>query len=57
MMGGLPESLVQRAHQTPDPTDPENPPPERKPDPDDVPAPARAPVKEPDAPEPPIRGA
>jgi hypothetical protein len=47
-----------RAHSTPDPstpTDPDMPPP--TPDPDDVPAPARAPVQEPDAPEPPMKAA
>jgi outer membrane receptor protein involved in Fe transport len=32
-------------------------PPQPRPDPDDVPAPARAPVKEPDAPEPPVKAA
>lgn len=46
-----------RAHSTPDPTtpttDPDMPPP--TPDPDDVPAPSRAPVQEPDAPQPPVK--
>jgi hypothetical protein len=44
-----------RAHSTPDPTDPEQPPPRPGPDPDDVPAPMRAPVEEPRAPQPPIK--
>jgi hypothetical protein len=46
-----------RAHSTPDPTtpDPELPPPQPRPDPDDVPAPSRAPVKEPDAADPPVK--
>jgi hypothetical protein len=43
-----------RAHTTPDP---DLPPPTPRPDPDDVPAPARAPVQEPDAPEPPVKAA
>jgi hypothetical protein len=46
-----------QAHSTPDPTtpttDPDMPPP--TPDPDDVPAPSRAPVQEPDAPQPPVK--
>ena len=46
-----------RAHSTPDPTDPELPPPQPGPDPDDVPAPSRAPVQEPTLPEPPIKAA
>ena len=41
-----------RAHSTPDP---ETPPPDPRQDPDDVPAPERAPVREPDAPEPPVK--
>ena len=41
-----------RAHTTPDP---DLPPPQPRPDPDDVPAPARAPVEEPDAPQPPVK--
>jgi hypothetical protein len=44
-----------RAHTTPDPTDPDLPPPDNSPDPDDVPAPARAPVEEPTLPVPPIK--
>jgi len=49
---------VIRAHSTPDPsipdpTDPDLPP--ASPDPDDVPAPARAPVQEPDAPIAPVK--
>lgn len=44
----------QKAHTTPDP---DLPPPDPNPDPDDVPAPARAPVEEPDMPEPPIKAA
>jgi hypothetical protein len=50
-------AAVRRAHSTPDPTtpDPDLPPPGPRPDPDDVPAPARAPVKEPDLPEPPVK--
>lgn len=43
-----------KAHTTPDP---DLPPPQPSPDPDDVPAPARAPVQEPDAPEPPVKAA
>jgi hypothetical protein len=50
-------SLPQQAHSTPDPTTPDPELPPSSPDPDDVPAPARAPVKEPDAPEPPIKAA
>jgi hypothetical protein len=42
----------QKAHTTPDP---DLPPPQPRPDPDDVPAPSRAPVQEPDAPEPPVK--
>lgn len=45
-------SIEQKAHTTPDP---DLPPPQPSPDPDDVPAPARAPVEEPDAPEPPVK--
>jgi hypothetical protein len=41
-----------KAHTTPDP---DLPPPQPSPDPDDVPAPARAPVEEPDAPQPPVK--
>jgi hypothetical protein len=48
---------VMRAHGTPDPDVPKGPPPQPRPDPDDVPAPARAPVQEPDAPEPPVKAA
>jgi hypothetical protein len=44
-----------RAHTTPDPTDPDQPPPQPSPDPDDVPAPSRAPIEEPRAPQPPIK--
>jgi len=53
------EQYDRRAHSTPDPTtpDPELPPPQPSPDPDDVPAPSRAPVKEPDLPEPPVKAA
>ena len=53
------EQLALRAHSTPDPPtpDPELPPPQPSPDPDDVPAPSRAPVKEPDLPEPPVKAA
>jgi hypothetical protein len=47
-------SMEHRAHTTPDP---DLPPPQPSPDPDDVPAPARAPVEEPDAPEPPVKAA
>jgi hypothetical protein len=47
-------SIEHRAHTTPDP---DLPPPQPSPDPDDVPAPARAPVEEPDAPEPPVKAA
>jgi len=46
--------IEQKAHTTPDP---DLPPPQPSPDPDDVPAPARAPVEEPDAPEPPVKAA
>lgn len=46
--------LDKKAHTTPDP---DLPPPQPRPDPDDVPAPARAPVQEPDAPEPPVKAA
>jgi hypothetical protein len=46
-----------RAHSTPDPETPDGAPPQPRPDPDDVPAPARAPVREPDAPEPPVKAA
>ena len=46
---------IVRAHTTPDPTDPEQPPPQPSPDPDDVPAPSRAPVEEPGMPQPPIK--
>jgi hypothetical protein len=54
MMAGLPGERI-LAHTTPDPTDPDQPPPQPGPDPDDVPAPSRAPVEEPRAPQPPIK--
>lgn len=50
-----PAQDVLRAHGTPDPEVPEKSPPQPRPDPDDVPAPARAPVKEPDLPEAPVK--
>lgn len=49
----LREDVHVRAHSTPDPDSPGEPQP--RPDPDDVPAPERAPVREPDAPEPPVK--
>ena len=63
MTGAIPvDTMVERelmpdlrAHTTPDPTDPEQPPPQPSPDPDDVPAPSRAPVEEPGMPQPPIK--
>jgi hypothetical protein len=56
-MTTIPLQAVLRAHGTPDPDVPEQSPPQPRPDPDDVPAPARAPVQEPDAPEPPVKAA